>query len=238
MGNALFPQLPDGAGTHVHQCGGGLHGALKIPVQAGNNFADLLLAVAFHTGNAEDFAPADAEAHVVEDFLGAEDILGHMLHGQHRLAQSILFLVDLHDNIPAHHHAGNVRLGDVRHIAVIDGLTGPHDRDPVAELLDLVELVGNKDDGIALLFQALQLHEQFSGLLRGQNGGGLVENDDFGATDQDLQNFHLLLLSNGQIPDLGIRVPGRNCTWRPLPGPSWWPRQNHRKCRLSWAPCR
>ena len=50
-----------------------------------------LLAVAFHTGHAQNLAPADAEAHVVENFLGAEDMLGHMLHGQHRLAQSILF---------------------------------------------------------------------------------------------------------------------------------------------------
>ena len=60
------------------------------------------------------------------------------------------------------------------HIAVIDGLTGPHDRDPVAEnLLDLVELVGNKVDGIAPAFSGL-FSSTNSSLVscRGQHGGG------------------------------------------------------------------
>lgn len=48
--------------------------------------------------------------------------------------------------------------------------------------------------------------EELIGLLGSQNGGGLIQNEDVGAAEQDLHDFHGLLLGNRHIVDLHVGV--------------------------------
>ena len=79
--------------------------------------------------------------------------------------------------------------------------------DPAADMHDLLQLVGDKDDRHPVVPEDKQLFKQLLGLLRGQHGGGLVHDEDLNALDQRLQNLHLLHLAHAQIPDPG---PGVN----------------------------
>ena len=66
--------------------------------------------------------------------------------------------------------------------------------------------MGNENDREPLLFQVNELAEQLRGLLRGQNGGGLVQNQDLRAAHKRLKDFHLLLHAHRDIHDLGLGV--------------------------------
>ena len=66
--------------------------------------------------------------------------------------------------------------------------------------------MGDEDDGVALLLQMDELLEELHGLLGGEHGGGLVQDQDLGAPDQGLQYLHLLLHADGDIHDLGVGV--------------------------------
>ncbi len=66
--------------------------------------------------------------------------------------------------------------------------------------------MGDENNGFALLCQRAHDDEQLVGLLRGQNGGGLVENQDVGLAVQQLDDFHALLHAHGQILNVAVRV--------------------------------
>jgi hypothetical protein len=72
--------------------------------------------------------------------------------------------------------------------------------DPVGDRHDLVELVADEDDAAAVLHHAPQTLEEAEGLLRRQDGGGLVEDEDPGAAVEVLEDLHPLLLADGQVP--------------------------------------
>ena len=60
------------------------------------------------------------------------------------------------------------------------------DREPVGDLLDLVEFMGDEYDGIPLLLQVDEFAEKLRRFLRGQNRGRLVEDEDLRTPDQRL----------------------------------------------------
>ena len=66
--------------------------------------------------------------------------------------------------------------------------------------------MGNEDNGIALFFQIFQLNEQLRCLLRGENGGRLIHDENSGPSHQGLENFHLLLHANRNVHHFGLRL--------------------------------
>ena len=116
---------------------------------------------------------------------------------------------DIHQNITAYHHPGNVPLGDILNTSGSHNLTIPQDGDSVAYFLNLVELMGDKNYGKALLFQIFQLNEKFLCFLGCEHGGGLVQQQDLCSTQQNFQNLHSLLIAYGQVHDPFVRVDGK-----------------------------
>ena len=69
-----------------------------------------------------------------------------------------------------------------------------------------MELVGDDDEGLAVRFHVPHDLEQLIRLLRGQYGSRLVQNQDIRPPVEYLYDLHRLLLGNGHIVDLLIRV--------------------------------
>ena len=72
---------------------------------------------------------------------------------------------------------------------------------------DLIELVGNEDDGHALLpNHSPEDIKELIGLLRGEDGGRLVQNQNVRPPVQGLQNLHPLLQADAELSHPGLRV--------------------------------
>ena len=102
----------------------------------------------------------------------------------------------------------------VRHLLRV-GLTGEHvthelavaqHGHAVAERLDLVHLVRDDDDSLAVVAHAAQDGEELVRLLRGEHGSRLVEDEDVRAAIERLDDLDRLLLGHGHIVDLLVRV--------------------------------
>ena len=87
-----------------------------------------------------------------------------------------------------------------------DDPAAPDDRDPVGDLEDLVQLVADEDDAVALLGEPPQDREDLLGLLRRQDRGRLVEHEDTGVAVERLEDLDPLLPADRQLADLDVRV--------------------------------
>ena len=89
---------------------------------------------------------------------------------------------------------------------VADVLPLAQHRHAVGQRLHLVHLVGDDDNRLAGVAHVAQDGEELVLLLRGQHGGRLIQNQDISAAIQHLDNFNRLLLRNGHIVNLLVRV--------------------------------
>ena len=85
-------------------------------------------------------------------------------------------------------------------------LAAAHDRDAVGDGHDLAQLVGDEDDGLALVAQRAEDAEQVIGLVRRQHAGGLVEDQDVGAAVERLEDLDALLQADGQVADQRVGI--------------------------------
>ena len=72
-------------------------------------------------------------------------------HAQHNIRRLRLVLLHVQNDIAADHQTRNFLLRHVARVVNAHRAPAAHDRQPVGDLHDLVQLVRNKDDGIALL---------------------------------------------------------------------------------------
>ena len=89
-------------------------------------------------------------------------------------------------NFTTHHHGGQLLFCDLIHLNGIDKFTSSDNGAIVGHLFDLVEFMGDDDDGLALLGEVADNRHQLLDLLGGQNGGGLVQNQNFSAPVESL----------------------------------------------------
>ena len=106
----------------------------------------------------------------------------------------------------AHHHVRQGLLIGVLGLHAADVRALAQHRHPVGHVQHLVELVGDDDQGLAVVLHVAHDGKQLVGLLGGQHGGGLVQDQDVGPAVQDLHDLHRLLLGHGHVIDLLIRV--------------------------------
>ena len=109
-------------------------------------------------------------------------------------------------HVAADHEPGEVAAAGVGHRVGALAAAVAQDGDPVGDGPHLVELVGDEDDRPALVGHAPQHPEQGLGLLRRQDRGRLVEDEDAGVAGQRLEDLDPLLLADRQLPHPGRRV--------------------------------
>ncbi len=101
--------------------------------------------------------------------------------------------VDHELDVTTDHQLGQVVLVRLGRDPRADDLAAPDDRDPVGDLEDLVQLVADEDDRVALVGQPTQDREDLLGLLGRQHGRRLVEDEDPGVAVERLQDLDPLL---------------------------------------------
>ena len=114
--------------------------------------------------------------------------------------------LDVERHLMANHHVGHLlgsRLGG-DHLAHVLSLAKHHHA--VADFLHLVELVGDDDDGLAVVTHIAKNGKELLGLLRGEHGRGLVKDEDVHATVYELDNLYRLLLGDAHLVDLLVGV--------------------------------
>ena len=179
-------------------------GSGRRPGQAQDHLPQLGLAVALDPGHAEDLAGGHLETDVVEQD-GAVGHQAHALQDQAGAGGAGRGLVDAQGDVVAHHESRELaRRGG--------GIGGAHDGaaaddgDRVRHLADLAQLVGDEDDGGARGPEVAHDPHELVGLLGGEHGGGLVEDEHPGLAGQGLDDLHALLDADGQVLDAGGRV--------------------------------
>ena len=158
-------------------------------------------------GDAEDLAGADLEVDAADDLVAAvvvdrqaldlEDRAGRVGRRRGRPSSET--------SRPTISSARSSSFGLGRD-PLADDLAAPDDRDPVGDLEDLVELVADEDDAVALGREAAQDGEDLLGLLRRQDGRRLVEDEDPGLAVERLEDLDPLLPADRQRADLGVGV--------------------------------
>ena len=147
--------------------------------QTGYGIYQLALAVAVNARDADDLARVYLKADVFDcvvlmDFGGN----GEVLHIQNHLRRVRLALGDCEFHVTADHHPGQLCLGGIRDVHGAHVLALAQNGAAVGNRHDLVELVGDKEDGFPFRREIAHDLQQLLNLLRGQHGGGLVENQD------------------------------------------------------------
>ncbi len=130
---------------------------------------------------------------------------GEVLQFQHGRAGFRHGLADHQVDGTADHHRRQRRLVGLACCRVSHHLAQPHDRDLVRDGQDFFQFVGNEQDRPAGLGQGPDDLEEAFRFLRGEHGGGLVQDQHLCVSHQRLEDFHLLLSPYRQVLDQGVR---------------------------------
>ena len=221
VGHPLLAALADGRLGNVGAVQGDRSGAYFF--QAGEGIDKFRLAVAFDTGQADDLPFPDLQAGVLHSVAAVDPGgNGEPLHLEDGLTGFGGLLVGNQLHIPAHHQAGHLLHTGLGHLHGAHILALAEHGAAVGHGFDLRQLVGDEQDGFALFFERAHDFHQLVDLLGGEDGGGLVENQNFIVPVEHFQDLHPLLHTHGNIRDLGIRVHLQSVTLgqlqHPLPG--------------------
>ena len=175
-------------------------------LQPGDGFQQLLLPAARDPGDSEDLSRVGRKADVLQLQNPVDAPYGQAFHLDARLRVHGVGPLDVqHDRMTDHHVGHFLGVGFGRgHVA--DELPVAQDRHPVRQLLHLVHLVRDDDHGLAVVAHVAQDGKQLFGLLRGEHGGRLVQDQNVRAAVEHLDDLHGLLLGDGHVIDLLIRV--------------------------------
>ena len=141
------------------------------------------------------------------DAVGSQD--RQILHLQPQVAVLHQGTVDVQRYRMAHHHVRQLLGRSVAGGHVPDIAALAEHRHPVGHVHDLVELVGDDDQGLAVCLHISHDIEEPVRLLGGQHGGGLIQDQDVCAPVEDLDDLHRLLLRHGHVVDLLVGINGK-----------------------------
>ena len=181
--------------------------ALGQRLQAGQAEDELGLAVAIDAGDADDLARTHVQGDLVDGValveLGGD---GHVFNVQDDVLRLGRLFDDLELNGAADHHVRQLLLVGVLRVDGADVAALAQNGHAVRNGHDLIELVGDEEDAFALGGEVFHDLHQLVDLLRGQHGGGLVEDEDLIVAVQHLQDLGALLHADGDVLHLRVQV--------------------------------
>ena len=211
-----MPILGDMAHTHqrtlANRCVGDIltvecDSTGKNTFQSGNTVDQFALSVALDACDADDLAGADLEGNVVYGIaLTAFRRHTQILYLQHHVrGLSRLFLYS-EFHVPSHHHTGQLGTVTILHVHRAHILALTQNGTAVSHCHDLIQLMGDKQNGFSFCGQIPHNLQKLLDLLGGQHRCGLIEDQYLVIPVQHLQNLCTLLHTDGYILDDGIRV--------------------------------
>ena len=205
VGHAQQAALADGGVGDVVAAEADLAGGQGL--QTRQAVDELRLAVAVDAGETDDLAAADLEAHVLDGVVLMHLTgHGHVLHVQHHVAGGGCLFLHVEVDVPAHHHGGKLLHGGVLRLYGAHVPALAEHGAAVRHGHDLVELVGDEQNRLALRRQAAHdLHELID-LLGRQHRRGLVENKYLVLAIQHFQDLRALLHAHGDVFDQRVGV--------------------------------
>ena len=182
------------------------HAAAARP-QAGDDLGQLALAVAGDRGDPDDLAGGHVERDPAQGRQPAVVLGRHVADRKDRGAGPLRRALDGLEHVPPDHPPGQVgRRGLAREDAGGRHDAAAHDRDPVRDGEHLAELVADEHHAPAVGGHGVERPEQLVDLLRGEDRGRLVHDQDACPAVEELQDLDPLLLADGELPDLRSRV--------------------------------
>lgn len=174
----------------------------RVPaVDAEDGPRHLRAAGADEAGQADDLAAADVEGDIGEDALA-----GQPAHAQRDLARLDLLLRVQLRQVAADHAADQVVLGHALDRFAGDPGAVAQGGDPLADLEDLLQTVGDEEDGGALLAQGADDTEEPGHLAAGEGRRRLVHDQDAGVEGERLGDLDDLLVGDGQAARRAVGV--------------------------------
>ena len=101
-----------------------------------------------------------------------------MLHREHHISDDMLAFLRHHIDRAVDHHIDELVVVYLADRQSVNGLAVAQNRDIVADLKNLLQTVGEVDDGLALLLQIFNVLHQFGDFAVAQAGRWLVHDDD------------------------------------------------------------
>ncbi len=169
------------------------------------------LTIAGDAADAEDLAAGQGEADILE--IRAEPLFGahaQILCYESRDARSGRLVALRRHERTADHELGEPLGGFAARVALGDDAAETHDRRPLAERRDLLELVTDVEDRAALGREAAQSDEQVLDLLRGQHRGWLVHDEELRILEETAYDLDALTLANREIVHGAIGMDGQS----------------------------
>ncbi len=166
---------------------------------------ELGLAVALHAGDREDLAGAHVEADVVDDDLVLRVDDREALDDERAIAELRRVLVHRQLDGATDHELGELGVRRGRRRFAHD-LAEADDGDAVGDLAHLAQLVGDEDDRGARLLELAHDAHQLVGLLRGEHGGRLVEDEHPRVARERLDDLDALLHADREVLDERVGV--------------------------------
>ena len=213
VAHAVFRALADRRVRHV--LAAQVNRACRLLFKPRQRVDKLRLTVSFDAREADDLAPADLQADILDGVVLVELRRDRQpLHVQHNLAGLRVLFVDLEVDLPADHHGRKLlhrRLGGVDRA---DALALAKDCAAVCNRHNLCQLVRDEKDGFAFRSEILHDLHQLVDLLRRENCRRLVEDQDFIVAVEHFENFGSLLHADGNILDLRVRIDAQTVALR------------------------
>lgn len=219
LGLAVLGDMADAGATARAAIGAGPRNRQRLAVQAdfarnlaarlgkaAQDLQQLGLAVAGDAGDAQDLAGADGQVDAAQPLDLVAIKHAQAADFQHGGAGPGRGLVHPQQDLAPDHQFGKLRGAGLGGAHAGDHLATAHHADVVGDLHDLAQLVGDQDDGLALIAQPAQDAEQVICLGRGQHAGGFVQDQDVGAAIQGLEDLDPLLVTDRQILDQFVGI--------------------------------
>ena len=179
------------------------HFAAGLLIGAENGTDAFASAGTQQAGEAVDLALVDVEVKGLDALRAAEALC--LQHGRAQIHQCrIAVILDGGHVVQlfAQHLGNQLHPGQILNDILANQLTVPQNRNAVADLVNLIQEVGNKDDAHALGLQVPHQLEELFHFLLVQRGGGLVQDQNLAVHIHSPGNGHHLLHGDGAAAQL------------------------------------